>query len=568
MLFPSSADFDDLFRHVLPIRVHSVHIACCPPPGTKPLFTDCLLPNCYKIFDDWCESNNVTTHIGECRDAASKNLQAYGFDIRGIPERLGGTWNYKLWIDCIMRQSEIYRKASCQKSGRDKTCPAIQGKSTSTAVSVVSTERPSEASAVGCGGSQKDTKSIHPITTCREDTSKHVATPLFRSSTQVVPRILPLNGDSRRDLEPRGKTVGCRIHLQISETKKDEDLNKECSFQTLSKSSTSIHARKLHTLRNFSAEILVNTDRCADQGDNTVAKAAVPKTRGTVYSKRKYYKKKLKIESIANSKDTLLVENKALKEENTRLEALHSSALRIGLEETKKPFSNSHLGTSTMAPAFFSSTVLGNRTLQASRIGSTSTPFSRPPQVTQAASAGADLVMAGLSFQGELVGLADSADPRSRATICIIPPQQAVLDVLMRPTHLRLDTSDLPDMPVQNPALHEVYQLLHSIQRSPREVGNGFANQQLLDLLRPSPQLLQRIGVPSTPLRDSLFPSAQALSVTSRNLGALHTQNLHSSTAVNFPPQNDGSNQTLSLQASLFLQLLGSQQLQNPFQRM
>jgi hypothetical protein len=377
MCIPNSADFRDLFRNVLPIRVHSVHIACCPPPGTKPLFTDCLIPNCYKMFDDWCESKNVTTHIGESRDAVSSNLQAYGFEIRGIPERLGGTWDYKLWIDCIMRQAEdIDQHASCQKSGRDKT----------------------------------------------------------------------------------------------------------------------------------------------DHGT-----------------------------------------------------------------ETKKPFTNSHLGTSTMAPALLSSTVLGNHSFHA--IGSTdaSTPFSRPPQVTQAARAGADLDMAGLLFQGELVGLADSADPRSRATIGNIPPKQAMMDLLRQPTHLRVDVPDLSDVPVQNPALHGVYcapfrsaqftneptisQLLHSIQGSCTEVGNGFANQQLLDLLRPSPPQLQRRGVASTPRHESLFPSAQVLAVTSRNLGALQTQNLHSSTAFDVPLQNGDSNQTLTPQESLFLQLLGSQQLQNPFQR-
>ena len=82
------------------------------------------------------------------------------------------------------------------------------------------------------------------------------------------------------------------------------------------------------TVNSLEQALKTKPGECFDKGTNEEEQAAFIRNRNAIYSKRKYYKKKLKIESLQVSKNKLLKENEELREEGKRLELLLFKARR------------------------------------------------------------------------------------------------------------------------------------------------------------------------------------------------------------------------------------------------
>jgi hypothetical protein len=179
---PNSKNFADLYRHVLPIRVHSVHIACCPPRDTTPLFRDCLIPSYLSSFCDWSETKNISVHLGKSQDDLVQKLQTHGFQKLGIPENLGGTWDYQIWIDGIVPQLESNnQQATCQETNREVTIDINDQEADSNAlrtervsISCADIGRPFKVRAVVQGSSEKEQLNTHLVESCQESSMNDV----------------------------------------------------------------------------------------------------------------------------------------------------------------------------------------------------------------------------------------------------------------------------------------------------------------------------------------------------------------------------------------------------------
>jgi hypothetical protein len=231
---PNSKNFADLYRHVLPIRVHSVHIACCPPRGTKPLFRDRLIPGYLSSFCDWSETKNISAHLGKSQDDLIQKLQTHGFQKSGIPENLGGAWDYQIWTDDILPQLERNdQQATCQETDGEMACGgsdqeagsnALQTETVSTAVSCAVIGRPFKVRAVEQGSSEKEQLNKHVVESCQESSTNDVPR---RRSQLIVKDVQEMKDhaivESRRLPFKKRKVLGKRFEFAVKTVESFEE---------------------------------------------------------------------------------------------------------------------------------------------------------------------------------------------------------------------------------------------------------------------------------------------------------------------------------------------------------
>lgn len=95
------------------------------------------------------------------------------------------------------------------------------------------------------------------------------------------------------------------------------------------------------TVRKLTAVMAVVPDECFDRGDNEEGNIAFIRKRNALYSKRKYYKRKLQMESLMISRDKLVSANVGLKAEGYRLQTLYDQAKEIAAREDLRTLQSS-----------------------------------------------------------------------------------------------------------------------------------------------------------------------------------------------------------------------------------
>ena len=286
---PGADFFRDLFENVLPVKVHTVFIACIPLPGTKSMYRDFLIPGYIDAVREWSETKTTQTIIGKSPRHLLKKFKSYGIGEQVLPPALGGSFSYDNWTSFLAKDVARFEENPRRYKPSEK-------------------RKPLKKRAIVQEGREEPNAAI--MATKPPPQPKQAPTPVPNQAKRQM------TNDEEKGLIQQipFHSIGVSIDPNIT-----EKVDKE-------------------TLLNFHEVMSINPGRCADE---KVEREAHPHTflkkRDAIYSKRKYYKKKLKLDCMEKTKDDLELENGTLQRENRRLEFLVTDAQKIVLEETQKP---------------------------------------------------------------------------------------------------------------------------------------------------------------------------------------------------------------------------------------
>ena len=337
--FPNAELVVRLIVEAMPMRVHSRHIACCPPPGAKRIFTTQIIPSIDHQFTSRGKYAQSQKHIGSSPADLCQKLLKCGFLKENLPASVGGTYQYERFEKYIVEQlsraaralqqtgSETDRMGVVQEDNvrepegtQDSKLPgkaplSKQLEAEKSIVGSISEERPQVESLQGMTSGRPVFQSRDllmqrghgaaprlPITDAnskpkaasRREMSK-ASKPYRQQEQQAWKKKVPLKGVK---LAPCGVEVVDRYQGEFSE----------------------------ESVRKLAAAMETVPTKCFERGKTEEEIAEYIRKRNAIYSKRKYYKRKLKLESLVNSKDSLETQNKRLKAENERLENLYMRA--------------------------------------------------------------------------------------------------------------------------------------------------------------------------------------------------------------------------------------------------
>lgn len=86
----------ELVMETLPLKVHRLHLVYPPLDSHKHSFLQSLAPLCLKLFGHLLEGV-ATVHVADTADELVAKLGQHGLSRRGIPQDLGGDWEYELF---------------------------------------------------------------------------------------------------------------------------------------------------------------------------------------------------------------------------------------------------------------------------------------------------------------------------------------------------------------------------------------------------------------------------------------------------------------------------------------
>lgn len=290
----------DLVQQALPFKAHCVHIAGCPTPGSRSLLADFVVPKYAEAHGCWCEGKpNVKVHLEDSEQDMLRKLTVYGLKKEGLPKSLGGTWEYEEWDKEVAR---LIGTKQVAKSSDGKKSASCGGKEPLKKRVAVSSLKPPP--------SQQQAKQEHSSNhgAARKRSADSGTTLPAAKKAKAAPKILPAKVLMEEVLESPDMPVPCK------ETRR-----------TFSKD----------TMRKYGAAKAAVVPRTEDEEDTDGAteKGSFRKKMNVIYCRRKYYKRKLKFETLVNTHGSLLMQNKNLKNENERLEDLMRKATQIVLEQ-------------------------------------------------------------------------------------------------------------------------------------------------------------------------------------------------------------------------------------------
>ena len=91
---PGGKAFGDFFQNVLPVQIHSVHLAGCPG-AARPLFKKNLIPAYTEAAASWCTHTRAQVTMGKSPADLAQKLHNKG--LVSFPETIGGSWKYQDW---------------------------------------------------------------------------------------------------------------------------------------------------------------------------------------------------------------------------------------------------------------------------------------------------------------------------------------------------------------------------------------------------------------------------------------------------------------------------------------
>ena len=354
---PNMDKFHKIVSEGFPLKVHSCFMACCPPRGAKRVFTQDIVP----FMDRMLTREHLpasTKLISSSPAKLCEQLVEHGFEKSKVPTAIGGTWENHLFGE--FAKNQITQVEQTQKAARYtsslKQPPVTQDSSQGQPQD----DKGEEADAVqACHVlatiKSSATEDMASLSCCeqsalqrsKEAPKDDLSAQIQESPTMNSSSCTPRNVVASPAHSPRSKPKSTSTTKEGSKTCKPQKKQASSCQKTGQKKvpliGISLAPCRVEAVDNYqggySEESVQKLNEametvppeCFDRGVTDEEIARYVRKRNAVYSKRKYYKRKLRFESLVNSKEDLEAQNKLLKAENERLEQLHKKA-RIDVE--------------------------------------------------------------------------------------------------------------------------------------------------------------------------------------------------------------------------------------------
>ena len=291
---PHFRKFAKIIHEALPVKVYSRHICCCPPLGARDIFMEYMIPSVDKATGRGLLPDAII-HVEDSLPELAQKLEAHGLMKQNLPATVGGSWEHGKYVEYVDEQLS-------RVAGRDATRPLKEkGRQTSE--------------------TRKEWKNLDKLIAEAKAPTQHVSVAVMEEA----------NGQHS---VCAGKRPTKLRQIEMSKLKLQP-----CGIPLVDQYEGSVVKE---TLKKLDDAMKVHPAEIFDRGSTEKERTDFNRKRNAVYSKRKYYRKKLKVESLMSSKERLATENSTLKLENRRLESLYEKARQEVLSiETRNVLSTS-----------------------------------------------------------------------------------------------------------------------------------------------------------------------------------------------------------------------------------
>jgi hypothetical protein len=111
--------FLHLIRNVMPTRMKTAHVTCCPlPKAGRKTFLGTILPASIQRHGNFFD-NITVIHAAESEHEICEKLQDHYMKPEGLPETLGGTWKYEMWLQWMFAEDPDWKNGCSNELSLD-----------------------------------------------------------------------------------------------------------------------------------------------------------------------------------------------------------------------------------------------------------------------------------------------------------------------------------------------------------------------------------------------------------------------------------------------------------------